>query len=50
MLTVIFNAKYDKGSISVSDDEIIEAKWFTEAPKNVADFIREKVEDWENDN
>lgn len=50
MLTVIFDATYNEGAISISDDEVLEAQWFGQAPENVLDFIREKVLKWENDN
>ena len=46
MLTVIFDAKYDGGSISISDEEVVEAKWFSESPENVLDFVEKHVSTW----
>ncbi|MFC7073425.1 NUDIX hydrolase [Halovenus rubra] len=46
MLTVQFEAGYEGGEISISDDEILEARWFSESPDNVADFLEEKVRTW----
>jgi ADP-ribose pyrophosphatase YjhB (NUDIX family) len=43
MLTVIFDAKYSSGSISISDEEVLEAKWFSELPENVLDFVEGTV-------
>ena len=43
MLTVVFNAEYDAGEISMDDEEILEVEWFTELPDNVLDFVREQV-------
>ena len=48
MLTMRFEADYESGDISISDDEIMEAKWFSESPDNVAGFLEEKVESWNN--
>lgn len=46
MLTVQFEADFEGGESSISDDEIVEAKWFSESPDNVADFLEEKVRKW----
>lgn len=49
MLTVIFNAaEYDGGTISVNDDEVLEARWFSEPPGNVHDFVKEHISEWDN--
>ena len=42
MLTVIFDAEYDEGEISIDDEEILEVKWFTELPDNVLGFVQEQ--------
>lgn len=46
MLTVEFEAQYERGDITVSDDEILGAKWFSEAPESVSNHIEGKVEEW----
>lgn len=48
MLTVIFDATYDGGSISVNDEEVLEAKWFSEPPEHVQEFVKEHVSEWAN--
>ncbi|MFC7137815.1 NUDIX hydrolase [Halobaculum litoreum] len=48
MLTVIFNVEYDGGSISISDEEVLEAKWFSEPPENVLDLVEEHVSTWDS--
>lgn len=50
MLTVVFDARYKGGTIAIGDEEILEAKWFSEPPENVLDFVREEVAEWESDN
>jgi len=39
-----------RGTIAISDEEILEAKWFSDPPENVLDFVREQVAEWESDN
>jgi ADP-ribose pyrophosphatase YjhB (NUDIX family) len=46
MLTVEFEADYDGGDISVGDDEILEARWFTDPPETVGEFLDAKVQEW----
>jgi ADP-ribose pyrophosphatase YjhB (NUDIX family) len=48
MLTTIFNATYNSGSISIDDREVLEAKWFSEPPENVLDFVEEHVSRWDS--
>lgn len=48
MLTVIFDADYDEGTISISDDEVLEAKWFSDLPEHVHDFVEEHVSTWDS--
>lgn len=48
MLTVIFDAEYDSGSISISDEEVVEAKWFSEPPDNVHEFVEEHLSKWDS--
>lgn len=47
MLTVQFEADYERGSISISDEEIVEAKWFSEPPDNVTEFLEKKIQTWD---
>lgn len=49
MLTVIFDAAYNGGCISVRDEEVLEATWFTEPPENILDFVRDNIATWKND-
>jgi len=50
MLTVVFDARYEGGTIAISDEEILDAEWFSEPPENVLDFVRVQVAEWESDN
>ena len=43
LLTVVFDAKYELGTISIGDDEVLEARWFEERPEHLLDFVREYV-------
>ena len=43
LLTVVFDAKYESGTISIGDDEVLEARWFEERPEHLLDFVREYV-------
>ncbi|WP_410767605.1 NUDIX domain-containing protein [Haloferax sp. DFSO60] len=47
MLTVEFEAEYESGQLLITDDDIVEAQWFTEPPDHTHDFMSEKVEEWE---
>ncbi|MFB6186119.1 MAG: NUDIX hydrolase [Halobacteriaceae archaeon] len=47
MLTVEFEGIYEAGSINISDDEVLEARWFTEPPDQFGDFLTEKINQWE---
>jgi ADP-ribose pyrophosphatase YjhB (NUDIX family) len=46
MLTVEFEAEYERGEITIGDEDIVKAKWFSEAPESVHDFLDEQVEEW----
>ncbi|NGM68642.1 NUDIX domain-containing protein [Natronolimnobius sp. AArcel1] len=46
MLTVQFEADSEGGEISISDEEVVEARWFSESPGNVADFLEGRVQTW----
>ncbi|MFB6112426.1 MAG: NUDIX hydrolase [Halobacteriaceae archaeon] len=46
MLTVIFEAQYQGGTIEISDDEVLEARWFAEPPDSLPALIDEQVADW----
>lgn len=48
VLTVIFDMTYDSGSISIDDEEVLEAKWFAEPPESVLDFVAEHVSTWDD--
>jgi len=50
MLTVVFDARYEGGTIVIGDEEILEAKWFSEPPENVLEFVWEQLAEWESDN
>lgn len=50
MLTVFFDAKYEEGDLSSSDDEVLEATWFEQSPENIDDFIQANVSKWKTDN
>ena len=50
MLTVIFDAECEEGTISINDDEILEAKWLAQPPENILDFVQEQVAKWEDEN
>lgn len=43
MLTVIFDAEYQGGSIEISDEEVLEAKWFDDVPENAIEFVQQPV-------
>lgn len=49
MLTVVFDATYDDGSLSSQDNEVVEARWFAHAPDNVLDLIQAEVAAWNTD-
>lgn len=44
MLTVIFDAEYQGGSLEISDEEVFEARWFDEVPENAIEFVQQRVE------
>jgi ADP-ribose pyrophosphatase YjhB (NUDIX family) len=46
MLTVEFEAEYERGEITIGDEDILEAEWFSELPEAVHDLIEEKVKEW----
>ena len=46
MLTVQFEAEYEGGELAIGDDEILEAKWFTDPPKRVHEMLEDKIERW----
>lgn len=46
MLTVEFEAEYERGTLTISDPDILEAKWFSEPPEIVTDALEGKVEAW----
>jgi hypothetical protein len=48
MLTAIFDAEYDGGSISSSDRDALESKRFSEPPEAVLDFGEEHVSTGDN--
>jgi NADH pyrophosphatase NudC (nudix superfamily) len=41
-----FKADYEKGEITIGDEDILEAEWFSGSPEAVHDLIEEKVEEW----
>lgn len=48
MLTAQFEADYVGGAISISDDEVVEAKWFSAPPNNVAGSLEKKAQTWDS--
>ena len=46
MLTVVFEADFTGGEIEVSDEEILDARWFEEPPDRVAEFLERKIRSW----
>ena len=48
MLTVGFEAAYEGGDIEIGDDDILDAQWFSEPPADVADFLSDKVDEWDD--
>jgi ADP-ribose pyrophosphatase YjhB (NUDIX family) len=46
MLTVGFDARYESGHLDVGDEEILEARWFSESPERVHDSLAERIEQW----
>lgn len=46
MLTVWFEGTAEPTEIEIGDDEIVEARWFAEAPNAVHDFLEGKVPEW----
>lgn len=49
MLTVVFDADFEGGTIESSDEEILDAAWFSEPPENVLPFVQEEVAAWDAD-
>jgi len=50
VLNRVENFHPPRGTIAISDEEILKAKWFSDPPENVLDFVREQVAEWESDN
>lgn len=49
MLTVNFEGTTGDSDIDISDDEILEARWFAESPEDgVAAFLENKINEWAN--
>lgn len=46
MLTVEFEADYEGGELDIGDDEILEARWFSEPPRCVHDLLEDKIKQW----
>lgn len=46
ILTVAFEAEYERGELTISDPDILEAKWFAEPPESVTDTLKGTVESW----
>jgi ADP-ribose pyrophosphatase YjhB (NUDIX family) len=42
MLTAVFDATFDSGSISVGE-EVLEAEWFLELPENLLKFVEDHI-------
>jgi ADP-ribose pyrophosphatase YjhB (NUDIX family) len=46
MVSVTFEARYEGGEISETDEDVDSVRWFVEAPAHLDDFIQAKVREW----
>lgn len=46
MLTAVFEGEYERGALDVGDEEILEARWFDEAPEAATGFVAELLDEW----
>jgi len=47
MLTVWFEGTAESSEIDIGDDEIVEARWFSDSPNAVHEFLEGKIVEWE---